>query len=501
MSADFIARGLARQTSVQLASSADGLGSGKIGYSASASGSNTRTVQDKLREIVSVKDFGAKGDGIVDDTAAIQAAINAVIGANGGALYFPNGTYKITAKLVIPVSYGWRIFGESRVGARIKQYTNNTRIFSLEGDNSHSWKIDSLYLEWNTAQSPVNTSAIAVFMGTGTATSSGFYQWEIENCTFSNGFRAIAGDSTNSPALWGVHIHDCWFESTMSGASFFAVPNPAVGQPNICIENCLIKAQSATEANIRILSGDNVVLKNLEFLGGTAPTPLMQLTTSWPVTVIGCKSEVYNAGSATGTKQLFLFSQCNVMAIGCSCNGVTGSAGEVRFLRGTVGTSLSVLGVLCSSSMSGGVLLPYEADDIKFVSGVQLNAGGAGACSEDLRAFLGSVPVPRFHADRRQGDAVTDIGDASATLTAASDALQYQNVTLTANRTITLPNSGLYDGMSFHVVRRAATPGAFTLQVIDPIGAANYTFASSTNGYVKYRAKGGAWRIIEAGTV
>jgi hypothetical protein len=74
-------------------------------------------------------------------------------------------------------------------------------------------------------------------------------------------------------------------------------------------------------------------------------------------------------------------------------------------------------------------------------------------------------------------------------------------VTLTANRTITLPNSGLYEGMEFHIVRRATTPGAFTLQITDPIGANNYTFAASTNGYVKYRAKNGAWRIIEAGPV
>jgi hypothetical protein len=49
------------------------------------------TVQGKLRESVSVKDFGAKGDGVTDDTAALNLAV-----ASGKALNWPEGTYLIT---------------------------------------------------------------------------------------------------------------------------------------------------------------------------------------------------------------------------------------------------------------------------------------------------------------------------------------------------------------------------------------------------------------------
>jgi polygalacturonase len=64
-----------------------------ITYNQGGTGAQDRNVQQKLQESVSVKDFGAVGDGVADDTAAIQAAIDAV---SGGTVFFPFGTYYIT---------------------------------------------------------------------------------------------------------------------------------------------------------------------------------------------------------------------------------------------------------------------------------------------------------------------------------------------------------------------------------------------------------------------
>jgi hypothetical protein len=81
---------------------ANGAGSALVKYAPSAFGAVARTVRDRLADTYSVKDFGAKGDSVTDDSDAIQACINAVF-VTGGTVFFPGGRYRTTKKLYLDV--------------------------------------------------------------------------------------------------------------------------------------------------------------------------------------------------------------------------------------------------------------------------------------------------------------------------------------------------------------------------------------------------------------
>jgi len=69
--------------------------SSHLTYTPEGIGAVTRTIKDKISETVSVKDFGAVGDGVTDDTAAIDSAI-----IHSKSVYFPIGTYIYTGTLI-----------------------------------------------------------------------------------------------------------------------------------------------------------------------------------------------------------------------------------------------------------------------------------------------------------------------------------------------------------------------------------------------------------------
>lgn len=91
-----------------LASTTDATkGTALVGYKATYTGAVGRTLEAKLGDLVSAKDFGATGDGVTDDTAALQAWLT-YLGATAGAGYLPIGVYIVSSGLTVSAAVNIR---------------------------------------------------------------------------------------------------------------------------------------------------------------------------------------------------------------------------------------------------------------------------------------------------------------------------------------------------------------------------------------------------------
>lgn len=89
-----------------------GLDASSIDFLQAGTGAVPETVQTKLRRTVDVKDFGATGDGVTDDTTAIQSAIDS-LAATGGVVHFPPGEYRVARSVGVNDRWGLKVINSN----------------------------------------------------------------------------------------------------------------------------------------------------------------------------------------------------------------------------------------------------------------------------------------------------------------------------------------------------------------------------------------------------
>jgi parallel beta-helix repeat protein len=183
--------------------------------------------------VVNVKNTGAKGDGVTNDTAAIQAAVNRVTGT-GGTVYVPDGTYMIDAVTMLFVKSNMTFQMSS--GAILRAIPNNQRDYNIIRINFAS-----------------NVNVI------GGTLQGERYQHLVTTGEFGMGL-AIYG--SRNVIIEGVTARDNWGDGFYLGTS-----NPT----NITF--CAVTADNNRRQGMSIITANGVVVKNSTFenTNGTAP--------------------------------------------------------------------------------------------------------------------------------------------------------------------------------------------------------------------------------------
>lgn len=340
--------------------------------------------------ITSVKNYGAVGDGVTDDTAAIQAGIDAISTAGGGTLLFPEGTY-IVAGLQIKASVYLQGSGERATTLKLKNSANtyliaDTRYVNNVLYSSGPYGISNLTLDGNNAN---NTSGSCLIIQTYASTFRDLTIWNapehgvitttvtangsnilntvpdnrFENCHFQyNKKCGVYGKDNNNILADQMFLGCTWFANGQSG--FYQVLIDRA--PGWIFSDC--RWYSGYQGDIDAYKWDRGQITgcNFELNAQSAPN------TGAVFASLRVRS-ISSQGVGTVTGNVFYLSASNATATDIYCGvyldaapqnfAVTGNAFRAETLTNKFAIqnngSLSPTGVVKENSFSGFTLAQY----------------------------------------------------------------------------------------------------------------------------------------------
>jgi hypothetical protein len=177
------------------------ISSNNVTYQPAGTGAVETTVQAKLRQTVSVMDFGATGNGTTDDSAAIQAALN-----TGLSVYIPQGTYLINAAMQLKTT-NQMVYGDGQQSillttTDIETMYSSTNVFGVV--------LADIQFKNTVSELATGPTHFHVHFGTGASGCT------IRNCGFNTALTGAYVRTTHHAGVWfeGANLNnilDCTF--------------------------------------------------------------------------------------------------------------------------------------------------------------------------------------------------------------------------------------------------------------------------------------------------
>lgn len=246
-----------------------------VQYDPAGVGAVSTTVQAKLRETVSVKDFGAVGDGIANDTVAIQNAVNA---AQGKTLLGVNGeTYLIRDEIVVPsnVTMDWQgatIIDDVQTFRPPNQANRAKPLFYMYGVNNI--KIKNLVYESTNTRATVSNEVPTgiIWIGDNSTTGNGpTHDIEVSNivardCADYSLFVAVVGNAYNLIVRNIDITGDCSYGINIEYGEAATGPNPpdnyGMYPYNVIVENFNGYDNTTSVGFLRVAAAYNIKFLN-----------------------------------------------------------------------------------------------------------------------------------------------------------------------------------------------------------------------------------------------
>ncbi len=406
-----------------------------------------------------VKDFGASGNGISDDRAAIQSAIDEAVAHNKGGIFFPAGTYRVSRvttpggrwSLDLNSARDFVVMGEGPKSVLKLMDTSATtgdwHVFILRNDcrrvtfsdlvvdgnrlglTSPDEQSHGVEVEGGTEDLLIDRCILRDCFGDGVrllgrdAVGKNVKRVRITNCLFQANKRSGLGIQR---ALEQIVVSHCMFDATVSDQDIDFEPSGSDSPTDLVIQGCLINHTNASVAvSLSGIGGASPLLRckftdNIVLGGPVFCTDVDQLTVQNNVVVVpdvGTKNrvplQVQRGGESLLVSGNLLVNECAATEAVLSLSEVNQRQVSRALVAGNMCLTRAGRGIQCLSSddvaiqgnmvvatglCAAGIFVRSESSNVDGISvrDNDVTVKGDGAWETGIR-FAASAPNPIGH--------------------------------------------------------------------------------------------------------